>query len=195
MINSNKSNQNFAPPKIAGLFPGDNTIEFVGNRQSKTSLWIQNGAIHYFNDLPLQYYKLVKDNYLSQEKAVDFISKIHKELKDQVNMYVYYMWGDLDSTPDIKNGVLSESENFRDTKNCPSLLWNKKQITIDNYILTPRDLVIIDLMAEDHKDAVIANAIAVSHSYFDQLKRHLFKCTKTQTKTALVLKAKDQKVI
>lgn len=195
MINTNKSNQNFAPPKIAGLFPGDNTIEFVGNRQSKTALWIQNGAIHYFNDLPLQYYQLVKEHYLNQPKAVAFISKIHKDLKKQVNMYVYYMWGDLDSTPDIENGILSDSENFRDTRDCPSLLWDKKQLTIDNYILTPRDLVMIDLMADDYKDAVIANAIDKSHSYYDQLKRELFRVTNTQTKAGLLLKAKDQKVI
>jgi DNA-binding CsgD family transcriptional regulator len=195
MINSNKITENFLPPQIAGLFPGDNTIEFVGNRQTKTSLWIQNGSIHYFKDLPSIYYNLVKSDYLSQPNAVAFISKIHKELKDQVNMYVYFMWGDLDSTPDIVNGVLAPSENFRDQRDCPSLLWNKKQMTIDNYILTPRDLVMIDLMADDYKDAVIADAINVSHSYYDQIKRNLFKYTNTQTKTGLVLKAKTQKVI
>ena len=195
MINTGKITENFLPPQIAGLFPSDNKIEFVGNRDTKTALWLQNGSVHYFNDLPSIYYNLVKEDYLHNLDAVAFISTIHTELKDQVNMYTYYMWGDLDSTPDIENGVLAESENFRDKRDCPSLLWNKKNMTIDRYILTPRDLVMIDMMADDKLDIVIAEAIGHSVSYYDQLKRNLFNYTNTNSKTALVLKAKTQKVI
>jgi hypothetical protein len=195
MINNYKSNQNFTPQKIAGLFPSDNNIEFFGNRETKKTLWMQNGCIHFFTELPSEYYSLLKKEYLQTPKAIMFCSNIHRELRDQVELFTYYMWGDLDTTPDIKNGKLSNSENFRDKRNCPSLLWNGKDITIDRYILTPRDLVIIDMIADDHKDAVIADAIGVCHSHYDALKRQLFNHTSTQTKTALVLKAKDQNVI
>lgn len=193
--NQSKITQNKTKPQVAGLFPSDNNIEFVGDRETKKAYWIQNGAIHYFTDLPTRHYRLVKAAYLKESLAVNFISSIHKELRDQVELYVYYMWGDLDSTPDISNGILSTSENFRDMRNCPSLLWHAKNITIDTYILTPRDLVIIDMMADDYKDAVISKAIGVSHSYFDTLKRNLFTYTQTKTKTALVLKATKQGVI
>ena len=195
MINNNKNNQTLPTPQIAGLFPGDDSIEFVGIEDSKTSLWLQNGAAHYFNDLPIKYYNLVKESYLNEPEAIAFISKIHSKLKDQVNMYVYYMWGDLDSTPDIKDGKLSASENFRDKRDCPSLLWNKKNLTIDNYILTPRDIAIIDMMSDDYIDDVIAPAVGVSRSYFDELKRKLFTNTNTTSKPSLLLKAKTQKVI
>jgi DNA-binding CsgD family transcriptional regulator len=195
MINNSKITQNLLPPQIAGLFPGDNSIEFFGNRKTKTTMWLQNGTANYFNDLPAKYYQLVKNEYLKNTKAVAFISAIHAELKDQVNMFVYYIWGDLDATPDIKDGVLSASENFRDSRNCPSLLWNKKNITIDNYILTPRDIAIIDLMQDDLIDAAIADAIGISHSHFDSLKRKLFSYTKTHSKPSLLLKAQTQKVI
>ena len=50
-------------------------------------------------------------------------------------------------------------------------------------------------MAADYKDSVIAGAVKVSVSHYDGIKRKLFKATNTQTKTSLVLKAKDQKVI
>ena len=195
MINTYKSNQNTLTPQIAGLFPADDSIEFAGVRDTKKVLWLQNGSTHYFKDLPFKYFNLVKQAYLKDHKAMEFISKIHEHISDQVELYCYYMYGDLDSTPDIKNGQLADSENFRDKQNCPSLLWNSKNITIDTYILTPRDLLMIDLMAKDYKDAVIAEAVGVSHSYYDQLKRNLFKYTNTETKTSLVLKAKDQKVI
>lgn len=193
--NHSKITQNTHVAQIAGLFPSDNNIEFVGNRETKKSYWIQNGAIHYFTDLPKEDYQLVKEAYLSEPKAVTFIASIHSELRDQVELYVYYMWGALDETPDISNGVLALSENFRDSRNCPSLLWEAKNITIDSYILTPRDLVMIDMMADDYKDSVIANAVGVSHSYYDTLKRNLFTYTNTKTKTALVLKATKQGII
>lgn len=195
MINTCKINEISTAPQIAGLFPSDNSIEFVGNRETKKVLWLQNGSNRYFLDLPAEYYNLVKNDYLENQDAMAFCSSIHKKLKDQVELYTYYMWGDLDNTPDIKDGKLSECENFRDKRNCPSLLWNSKNITIDNYILTPRDLMMIDMMADGFIDTVIAEAIGVSVSYYDQLKRNLFKYTKTDNKTSLVLKAKDQKVI
>jgi DNA-binding CsgD family transcriptional regulator len=195
MINNSKITPKFSPPQIAGLFPGDTNIEFFGDRRTKTAMWLQNGNTHYFKDLPSYYYNLVKEEYLKNERAVAFISSIHKELKDQVNLFVYYIWGDLDETPDIKEGVLSDSENFRDRRDCPSLLWNKKNLSIDNYILTPRDIVIIDLLSDDLIDAAIADAIDVSHSHFDTLKRKLFNYTNTNSKPALLLKAQSQNII
>ncbi|QQV91386.1 LuxR family transcriptional regulator [Polaribacter phage Leef_1] len=195
MINNCKSNQISAPLQIAGLFPSDNSIEFVGNRETKRTLWMRGGHVSYFTDLPTAEYNLVKEAYLKLPKAVAFCSAIHKELKDQVELFTYYMFGDLDATPDIKDGVLAPSENFRDKRNCPSLHWETKQITIDTYILTPRDLLMIDMMADDYKDAVIAEAIGVCHSHYDALKRKLFTYTNTQSKPALLLKAKEQNVI
>ena len=53
----------------------------------------------------------------------------------------------------------------------------------------------IDMMADDYKDSVIANVVGVSHSYYDTLKRNLFTYTNTKTKTALVLKATKQGII
>jgi hypothetical protein len=161
----------------------------------KSTLWLRNGTTHYFTDLPAAAYNLLKEAYLLDHPAVAFISKIHAELKDQVELYAYYMWGDVDDTPDIANGVLSESENFRDKRDCPSLVWNSKNITIDRYILTPRNLVMIDMMSDGYKDSVIAEAIGVCHSHYDKLKRDLFTYTNTDNKTSLVLKAKTQKVI
>jgi hypothetical protein len=195
MINISENTQTKPFEQIAGLLPNDINIEFFGIRASKKVLYLQAGCTHYFHDLPLNAYNLVKNRFLKDHKAVAFISEIHAELKDQVEMYAYYIWGDLDSIPDIKNGVLSSSENFRDLRNCPSLLWNSKNINIGSYILTPRDLAMIDMMADDYLDTVIAAAINVSVSHYDALKRILFKATNTQTKTALVLKARLQKVI
>ena len=195
MINTGEITQNITTSQIAGLFPSDFNIEFIAVRDTKKVLFLCAGQTHYFSDLPLKDFNLIKSAYLKDHKAVSFISEIHEELKDQIEFYTYHIWGDLDSVPDIENGVLSDCENFRDQKNCPSLLWNYKNIKIDNYILTPRELNMIDYMAADYKDSVITGAVKVSVSHYDGIKRKLFKATNTQTKTSLVLKAKDQKVI
>ena len=197
MINTVKSITKTTSPQIAGLIPGDSGIELMGvkNKGKKRTLWLQHGATHYFTDLPVSAYELLKAAYLKDHKAVEFISNIHEKLSDQVELYAYYMWGDVDGTPDIIDGQLAASENFRDKRDCPSLLWNSKHITIDDYELSPRDLIMIDMMAEDYKDSFIAEAIGVSHSHYDALKRKLFRVTGTQSKHSLLLKAKTQKVI
>jgi DNA-binding CsgD family transcriptional regulator len=195
MINISEITQNITTPQIAGLLPSDFNKEFIAIRDTKKVVFLCAGQTHYFSDLPLKDFNLIKSAYLKDHNAVSFISKIHEDLKDQIEFYTYHIWGDLDSIPDIENGVLSDSENFRDQKNCPSLLWNSKTMKIDNYILNPRELSMIDMMAQDYKDIVIAGALHISVSHYDGLKRKLFKATNTQTKTSLVLKAKDQKVI
>jgi DNA-binding CsgD family transcriptional regulator len=194
MINNNEITEIKPAKQIAGLLPNDINIEFFGIRESKKVLYLQAGCTHYFNDLPMIYYNLIKSRYLKDHNAVAYISKIHEELKDQVELYTYYIYGDLNILPDIKNGVLSASENFRDQKNCPSLAWNKT-MNIGSYILTNRDLQMIDMMAADYIDTAIAAEINVSNSHCDALKRNLFKNTNTHSKTALVLKAKSYKVI
>jgi DNA-binding CsgD family transcriptional regulator len=195
MINSSKITQNQAIPQTPGLFPSDDRIEFYGNRTTKDVFYFQNGQTHHFTNLPSEVYQAIKDVYLKDAPAMAFLSTIHSELTDQIKMFTYFVWGGLDDTPDWENGKLSESENFLDSDDCPSLLWQSKAITIDRYILKPRDRVMIKLMAEGHLDFVIAEMIDVSVSHYDKLKRDLFNYTNTNNKTSLVLKAKEQKVI
>lgn len=197
MINTSKITQKSLPQQIAGLLPGCNGIEIMGVTvlDQKKAFWLQYGNTHYFHDLPQEYYELLKNAYQNDYKAVEFLSEVKEDLRDQVELYAYYIWGDLDGTPDILNGRLAPSENFRSKTDCPSLLWNRKHITIDDHVLSPREITMIDMMADDYKDAVIAKSIAISHSHYDALKRNLFKATNTCSKPALLLKAKSQKVI
>ena len=67
------------------------------------------------------------------------------------------MYGELDCTPDIENGKLATSENFRDQQDCPSLLWNSKTLNINEHILTPRQLIMIDLIGTNEPDKAMAS--------------------------------------
>ena len=185
MINNDKTT-NFSPiPQIAGLMPNDSTIEIFGIGDQRV-LWMQNGKTKYFKDLPTKIYNLLKNAYLEAPKAVEYLSKVSGNTQKQVELYAYYMWGQIDTTPDIKNGVLSDSENFRDSINCPSLLWNSKNINIGSHILTPRQLIIIDsILIQNLPDKAIAAVLGISITTLDFHKAKLFKAVGVTNKMEL----------
>ncbi|MDO6813792.1 helix-turn-helix transcriptional regulator [Tenacibaculum soleae] len=195
MINNSKITTFSRNPQIAGVMPNDNNIEFVGVRETKQVLWIRNGSTRYFSDLPIQFFNLLKTAYLADLKAVDFLSNVTDKLNHQVELYTYYMYGELDSTPDICNGKLSTSENFRDHQNCPSLLWNSKNININNHVLTPRQLIIIDLIGSNEPDKAIASFLGISHKTFDFHKSNLFKAVGVTNKMQLLKLSLNHKIV
>lgn len=194
MIISDKNTKKRRHFIIAGIHPADNGIEFQGIRETKKVLWLQNGSNHYFSDLPTLYFNLLKAAYLNDKKAYQYISTIHKSIIDQVELYTYYMYGGVDGTPDIYEGKLSEPENYRHSKNCRSLGWNK-EITIDNYNLSPREIEIIDMMMQNLPDKATAENIGLSHSYFDEVKRKLLRNTNCTSSKELIIKGVQQNVI
>lgn len=195
MINTHKSNAFLPTPQIAGVMPGDTNIEFVGVRKTKQVIWLQHGNSHYFSDLPIQFFELLKKAYLKDHKAKRFLQEVTDELARQIELFTYYMYGEIDSTPDIANGKLSPSENFRDTKNCPSLLWNSKNINIGSYVLAPRQLIIVDLIAKDLPYKAIATILGISIKTLDFHINKLYKGVGVNTKTGLLLTAVQHKII
>ncbi|WP_281980490.1 helix-turn-helix transcriptional regulator [Tenacibaculum mesophilum] len=195
MINRGKTTNFNELPQVAGVLPGDHNIEFFGVRKTKQVLWIQNGSTRYFKDLPLEFYNLLKEAYLTDEAAVSFLQKVTTKENTQVELYTYYMYGDLDCTPDIVNGKLGESENFRDKRNCPSLLWNTKNININNVVLTPRQLMIIDLVGQNLPDKAIAAALDISIKTFDFHKKKLFNLLRVDSKMDLLKLSIKHKIV
>jgi DNA-binding CsgD family transcriptional regulator len=180
--------------QIAGMHPGDNSIEFQGIRKTKQVLWMQNGNNHYFRDLPIEHYNLLKSKYLKDHKAVRYLSEVTDHLSKQVELYTYYLYGDVDETPDIdKNGKLSESENFRDCQDCPSLLWDFKNLNIGPHILTPRQKTIVDFI--ELPDKAIAEMLGICHSTLDFHKTNLFKVLKVSTKLELLKLSMKYKIV
>ncbi|WP_435263396.1 helix-turn-helix transcriptional regulator [Tenacibaculum sp. nBUS_03] len=192
----NKSTKNEAQQQIvAGFLPSDSNIEFAGIKNTKEVVYIQNGKTHQFSDLPLKYVAQLKAKYNSDKPAQEFLSKVTSLPSKQLELYTYYLYGAIDTTPDILDGVLQEPENFRDSDNCPSMIFKHKVFKIQDYILTPREILITDFFKKDLTDKRIADSLNISHSYLDYLKRELFKKCGVTNKTAFVLKAQKYGVI
>lgn len=195
MINMSKITNSFNNNPIAGLLPNDNSIEFYGVRQTKQVIWLQNGCSRYFQDLPVQFYALLKTAYLKDHKAQNFLKEITSHLPRQVELFTYYMYGELNPTPDIINGVLGPAENFRDKEACPSLLWDSKTMKIGTHELTPRQLLIIDLMAKGLADKQIAPIMGIAVTTLDNHKQNLFKSINAYSKYDVLRLAFQSKIL
>ncbi|EKF56207.1 LuxR family transcriptional regulator protein [Galbibacter marinus] len=186
--------KNAAEQFMAGVSPKDSNIEFIGVKSTKTVLWLQNGKTKYFKDLPPHLFELLQNSFLKDPQAMNDLQNV-ETMERKVELYTYYMYGDLDSIPDISKGRLSPSENFRDNKNCISQHWASKEITIDGVRMNNRDITILDSISQDFPDKAIANILGISMSTFNWHKQNLLHKTNCATKVALAIKAQNQKVL
>ncbi|MBW2962280.1 helix-turn-helix transcriptional regulator [Mesonia aestuariivivens] len=183
---------------IAGLLQEDTRIEFFGRPETMEVQFIQNGKTHEFNQLEKKDFMLLANAFNSNKEAQKHINALqhnHQLLSftRRVELYTYFMYGGLDDTPDIINGELQEPENYRHTLDCFSL--NFKTIKLNGSPLKPRELKMLDLFAEDHKDEVVAQEMGIAISTFNQHKRAFFKKVKVQSKPALMMSAMREKAI
>ena len=181
---------------VAGMNPqNDSDIEFFGIRKNKTVQFLRGGHVYYFNQLPAKYYVLLLKKMYKDLPAIEFFSQFPISTTRKVELYTYYLYGSMDHRPDIVNGFLQPSENFRDTLDCPSLSFNGKDITIDGQRLTLRDLKIIDMSARECTDYEIAAELKIALPSLDSYKRKLFFKTDTRCKIGLVSKSYKNQIL
>lgn len=185
----------FQQKPIAGITKESDVVEFFGIRKNKTVKWLNKGVVHQFSELPPKYYALLSNAFYRDQQAVKYFRQFSISEKRKVELFTYYCYGDLDHRPDIIDGKLSTCENFRDTVDCPSLRFDSKNIRIGDEILLPRELTIIDMVARDCKDWVIAEALNISIVTLGFHKRTLFKKTNTQTRTGLLRRAMHENIV
>lgn len=185
----NNSNQQQLP---AGISPCDNNIEFVGVPDTKTVLWLNHGNSRQWKHLPKDIYNSLEELFLTDDEAVKFLTTNFSDDAHNINrlveIYTYYMYGQLDNSPDVIDGALQPSENFRDHKNCPSLLFSNKVIDIDGIHLSQRDLQILDDIIEGLPDKLIAMRLSISIGTFDFHKKNLFTKLGVDSKVGLAVK-------
>ena len=183
---------------IAGLLQNDTRIEFFGRPETMEVQFIQNGKTHEFQDLDKKDFTLLANAFNSNKEAQKHINALQHNRQPlsftrRVELYTYFMYGGLDDTPDIINGDLQEPENYRHSTDCVSL--NFKTIKLNGSPLKPRELKMLDLFAEDHKDEVVAMELGVAVSTFNQHKRTFFRKANVFSKTGLLMSAMRANVI
>ena len=194
MINNSKTTENLAPAQVAGLAPTDNNSEFIGVTDTKKVLWLHQGKTTPWERIPKWVYRLCQNKYLSDASAMEILGKLPVSIDRQIELFIYYSYGAVDSKADILNGKLQPSENFRDSKKCVSLDFDSKEMTIDGVVLNNRDVFLIDCYKEDLPDKMIAHQLGISLSTLDFHKRNLMKKVGAQTKLGVLVKAINEKI-
>jgi len=195
MINTDKSTD-LTPLNlmVAGINPNDSNIEFAGIPDTKKVIWIQHGNAHYFKDLDEKVYKLLEKQYQNDEPAQAIIKPMALPMVEQIELYTYYLYGEIDSTPDYANGKLAPSENWRHSENCISLDFVFKNITIGSTILNWREIRMIDMFKKDYKDELVASELAITTATLNYHKKRLYTKAGVQSKAALINIVNSEKI-
>ena len=136
MINAANLQKPFRTHKrVAGTMPFDSNIEFIGIPSTQEVIWFQYGNQHSFNTVPKIVLKQLQTKFFSDSPAVRDLAKIDATLERKIEIYTYFCFGDADFTPDVIDGILQPSENFRHSVDCISLKWKNKDLTIDGKVL------------------------------------------------------------
>lgn len=198
---SNKSNKlsRKEPSIIAGLSLSDNNIEIIGVRETQTVVFSQNGRIKPFKSFTSKIYNQLKAALFNDKMALVVLETYYPNVVDEtrkVELYTYFMYGDVDHTADIIGGVLQPCENFRHTEDCISLDFDSKTIDVNGKALNKRFIKMLDAWKIGIPDKTIAaDVLKVALSTYDFHKSKLFKLLNVDNKPQAVAVAYQNHVL
>ena len=193
-ITNSDKNQNFIHRLPAGMMAGDLSTELFSERTTKKVFAISNGKTVSFDDINPKMRAQIFERLLDDPIAFEDLK--HLTQKEAIEKYTFCVFGAADSAPDFcQDGNLQESDNFICSDNCSCLNWKSKKIKIDGEVLTPRQLEIVKLLATDLCDKQIADKLGITLSTLDTHKKTLFEKCNVSSKTGLVIKLIEQKII
>lgn len=186
---------------LAGILTKDNSIEALAVPSTRFVVFYQNGKPLTLELLPVKLYRKIKENMQQNRVAYLDLQKRFSTEKEQMQEYIFCMWGQSDHDSDFKliNGSweLSTPENFTCNKGikCHCKNWKGKASRILGVELTSRDLLIIRHFFLDNPDKQIAISMGIALSTYNTHKKHLFTKLGASTKSNVLALALQYKVI
>ena len=178
----------------AGIFEGDTSTELFGCRETKKVFALSNGKTIPFNDLNPEMRAKVFEKLLQYEKAMEDLKNYERDAA--IERFAFCIFGAADNNADFDcDGELKEAENFICSDNCQCLNWASKKIMLNGSKLTPREFQVVQLFATDMSDKMIADQLGICISTLDTHKSHLFEKANVYSKSGLIVKAIEDKII
>lgn len=178
----------------AGILIGDKRTEIFGCRTSKKTFFISNGQTFKFRELEPSKKAQIFEQLLNDDVAYSDLK--HLPHDEAIEEYSFCIYGAADHEADFcENGKLNKSDNFICSNNCHCLKWKSKSITIDGQALTTREIEIVNLLASDLADKQIASSLSITESTLNTHKQNLFEKAGVKSKSGLITKAINQKII
>jgi DNA-binding CsgD family transcriptional regulator len=178
----------------AGLITGDKRTEIFGNTETKLTYFITDGRTYSFSELSGEKKAQIFEKLLNDEVALNDLK--HLPLEEAIEKFAFCNYGSANNEGDFtEKGVLQKTENFQCGENCICLKWDSKKIKVDGNPLTPKELKVITLLASDLPDKKIAFELNITVSTLNTHKANLFEKFSVQSKSGLITKAFQQKII
>lgn len=178
----------------AGIMIGDKRTELFGCRSTKKVFFLNNGETRPFSQLSPRLKDVLINQYINDAQALKDLKHLPQAVA--LEQFAFCVYGAADSTPDFsEDGLTLSDDNFICSNNCSCLKWKSKSITIDGQSLTVRQIEIVKLLASDLPDKMIASQLGIAIPTLDSHKTKLFQKFKVQSKTGLITKAINQKII
>lgn len=178
----------------AGMMQGDLSTEIFACRESKSVYALSDGKSIPFNQLNSKFRAQIFEKLLDDPKAIEDLK--HLSAEDATEKFAFCIYGACDSNPDFcANGILKEADNFICSDSCTCLKWSSKNIKLNGNVLTSKEIQVIQLLATDLSDKMIADRLDITPSTLDTHKAHLFEKAGVHSKNGLIVAAIDQKII
>lgn len=178
----------------AGLMPNDNRANIFACNETNNVYVLQKGKTEHISDLKPHYKRQLLIKLLNDPCAFKDLGKLG--YTKALEKYAKCMYGSLDDNADFcENGKISESSNYRCSDNCQCLFWKSKKINIGKEEFTPRQLEVLELIAQGLPDKQIADKLSVSIHNISDYKRRLQKKLNTHCKTSTAVKAIKERLV
>lgn len=178
----------------AGLLIGDKRTEIFGDRKTKKAFFVSDGQSYHFDKLEPAKKAQIFQQLLNDEIAFEDLK--HLSQAEATERFAFCVYGAADHEADFsENGQLNKADNFICSNNCHCLKWKSKSINIDGNALTSREIEIVSLMASDLADKQIAAKLRIAESTLNTHKQNLFEKAGVKSKSGLITKAINQKII
>lgn len=181
------------------LFPGMTCsgVEFFKSNNGVKV--ISSGTVKAFKELPTPIYELLKEAMHKESGAYELLSEWYPDSElCKLEKFTECRFGGLDYTADIVNNQLQDGEYhdcpFRGQCKGEGVLC--KSLKYNGHVLSNQDIMLLQLLATNETNDVIAEKITTSLGQFHKVKKALYvKLGGIQTKQEAALIANDLNVI
>lgn len=160
---------------------------FIENNELKI---IQNFRIIPFCEISFATQDILQEAIANDSEAEKILHALHPTSKfRRLEQFARCRFGGLDFQADIKNGILQEGEYWPCPQrgHCDAENILCKRPSFNNQQLSDQEIKLLQLMATNKKNEVIATDIKVSYGMLHKLKKNLYEKLRIQTKQEGVL--------
>lgn len=181
------------------IIPGLLDANFEFFNASDDVMFVQNGNVQSFSNLPAPIHSLLKETIEKDSEVKKILNDWHPDSEfHQIKQLVSCRFGGMDFKADIENGVLQEGEYWSCPKsgNCKAEGILCKSPEVNGNALSKMEIELIKLSTTDKTNEVIAEILEIPLGTYHKMKKILHqKLGNIQTKQCLTRIAYELNII